>query len=80
MILDNPNIPDPPIKMRVICVMFDEPEHNYRTNINGTRAEIADYFRGARLDVGVFPEETIRTPNRIEFLDGYEEPVAVELR
>jgi len=77
-ILHHDDVPDDPhIAMRVIRVMFQEPRHNYQTNINGTRAEIGRHFRGASLNVANFPDEVMRTPHRIEFLDDGDGPTIV---
>lgn len=65
-------LPDPPLKMRVVRVMFEESRYNFQTNINGTRLEIADYYRGSRLNVANFPDEVMRTPMRLEFI-GYDD-------
>jgi len=59
---------DPHIAMRTIRVLFEESKYNYQTNINGTRKEIADYFRGAPLNVASYPEEVMRTAKAIEFV------------
>lgn len=60
---------DPHIAMRTIRLIFAESQYNYSTNINGTRKEIVDYFRGAPLNVGGSDErETIRSPIAIEFI------------
>lgn len=68
---------DPHIDMRAIRIIFAEPKYNYSTNINGTRKEIANYFRGAPLNVGGSDEnETIRSPIAIEFIG---QDITVEL-
>lgn len=69
---------DPSIAMRTIRVVFVKAKHNYKTSINGTRKEIADYFRGARLDVGSGGIEVMESPVAIEFLDN-DEIIRVEL-
>ena len=67
LIHDDPTIADPHIKMRTVRVMFSESQYNYQTTINGTRAEIAAYFRGASLNVANYPEENTKSPVRLEF-------------
>jgi len=69
-------IPDPHIAMRTIRVLFQTPNYNYQTNINGTRKEIADYFRGAPLNVANYPAEVMRVAKAIEFVG---QDVKVEL-
>ena len=69
---------DPLVKMRTIRVLFSNKRYNYQTQINGTRKEIAEYFRGANLDVG---NGNRAIPNRIEFISVEEDgqTVAIEL-
>lgn len=72
---------DPHINMRGIRVVFADTDYNYETSINGTRVEIGNYFRGARLDLGTWPNEDMQTPTRIEFLPPVKEgnPDGVDL-
>lgn len=58
---------DLPLSMRTIEVCFADKQYNYRTNINGTRKTVCDYFRNARLNVGAFPAENMQTPVAIYF-------------
>ena len=60
---------DPHRNMRTIRVEFENSDFNYCTTINGTRKDICDYFRGARLDVGYYPVENMQTPIAIAFAD-----------
>jgi hypothetical protein len=67
---DHTEVPeDPSIQMRSIRLEFDNPEHNYCTNINGTREEIGNYFRQGPVDVGAHPHENMQPIRRIVFLD-----------
>lgn len=60
---------DPHINMRGIRVIFDEAKYNFVTDINGTRASIAAYYRQGPLNVSPDPNiDVLRRPIRIEFL------------
>jgi hypothetical protein len=59
---------DPFIKMRAVKVMFADSKYDYSTNINGTRAMIADHFRQP-LNMGQGGKDDMQTPIRIYFLD-----------
>lgn len=59
---------DPHENKRPIRVVFVNKAHNFTTLINGTRDEVANYYCGARLNLGVDSEKVLATPIRIEFL------------
>jgi hypothetical protein len=63
------DVPDPEINKRMVRVVFADEAHDYQTSINGTRASIADYFRGALLNIGNDMEEVMESPTRLEFLN-----------
>ena len=60
---------------------FDVEVGGWHEMINGTRREIARYFRGAELNVGSGGEDLVLIPRRLEFIpdDENEPTVAVEL-
>ena len=59
---------DPHKKMRLILVCFTDSRDNIKTRINGTRAEVAAYY-SQPFDRGVFPEERLERPYRVEFIE-----------
>lgn len=66
--LELEEIDDPDIAMRTIKVAFDDAKYDYQTNINGTRGSIVEYFGHNLFNVGVFPDEVMRRPRRLEFI------------
>ena len=82
VVIDHSEAPnDPSIKMRTLWVMFREGQYNYVTNINGTRQEIADYFRQGPLNMGEGDQDVLKTPYRLEFLPRHkgEPKIALDL-
>lgn len=63
---------DPSIQGRTVRVIFVDSKYNFQTTINGTRDEIANYYCGAKLNVANDPDEVIRTPRRLVFVDDSE--------
>jgi hypothetical protein len=65
------HISDPSLKMRRIKVIFADSQYDYSTNINGTRAEIAEYFQQGPLNVASISEDgdNMQMPVKIYFLD-----------
>jgi len=62
-------ISDPYLSLRRIKVMFADSQYDYSTEINGTRAEIAAYFRQGPLNLGQGDKDNMQTPVQIYFLD-----------
>jgi len=63
---------DAPVKMREVMIEFDYVNrgHNYSLAINGTRAEVCDYFRGGPINVGQDDaSELLLIPRAIVFDD-----------
>ena len=54
--------------MKTAKVSFKDPAHNYATNINGTDEEIREYFLNNLFNVGIYPEEKLRKPIKVEIL------------
>ena len=54
--------------MRSIRVTYDDGD-TMETNINGTDAEIIAYYVGVKFNVGLGPDDNIKTAVAVEFLD-----------
>jgi len=68
-------VSDPDLKMRTIRVMFQNPEFDFATSINGTLAEICKYYNRP-IEVGAYPVEKQVKPVAVYFV---EQELKVEL-
>ena len=74
----------PSQSLGVVKVVFENPEHNYTTNVgvNVTEEEARKYFVGKMFDVGVYPKENMQKAIDIEFSkskDSYADGGGVEV-
>ncbi len=64
--------------LRHVKVCFTDSSYGFETSINGTMDDVANYYVGASLNVGSYPEEVIKTPSKIQFIPRTESEPIVE--